>query len=72
MLGAQFGERHVHRHAVFCGHLFQIGLAFVVRLGLPGLDRAVGECLALVRNDQSEVDADDAPETAAGFAGAQR
>ena len=43
-----------------------------VRLCLPGPHGAAPERLRLVRNDQPEVDADDATETAAGLAGAER
>ena len=68
----QVAEWHVHCHAVLGGHLGHVELALAVALGLPGLDRALGEGLRFVRNDESKVDTDDAAETAAGVAGADR
>src|SRR5690606_18316944 len=52
--------------------LGQVVLALLVRGRLPGLDGAFVQGLVLVGDDQAVIDADDAPESSAGFAGAQR
>ena len=52
--------------------LLQVVLAFLVGRRGPGLDGAFEQGLGLVRDHQAEVDADDAAEATAGFAGAQR
>ena len=62
----------VERDVALLGELDQVVLAFLVRLGLPGFDRAAGQRLGLVGHDEAVVDADDAAEAAAGFAGAHR
>src|SRR5207247_11052805 len=57
--------------AVLLGCL-QVRLAFVVGLGLPGLDRAAAQRAGLVGDDEPIVDADGAPEATAGLARAER
>ena len=64
--------RRVERDAALLRELHQVVLAFLVRLGLPGFDRAARERLGFVGHHEAVVDADDAAEAAAGFAGAHR
>ena len=50
----------------------EIALALLKAFGLPGLDSTLGKGLALIRDDQTPVDSDDATKAAASFAGADR
>ncbi len=72
VLLAQCGPRYVGRHPALAGEAHQVALAFDIRGGLPWLYRALGQRLALIRNHQRIVDADHAPEPAAGGTGADR
>ena len=70
---AQVAPRHVERDAALASpYLTRSSWHSLIALGLPGLDRAVAERLRLVGHDQAVVDADHAPEAAAGLAGAER
>ncbi len=72
LLRGEIAKRNVERHAAFPGVLLDIVLALVKAGGLPGADRAFAQGFRLVRDDQAVVDADHAPEAAAGLAGAER
>ncbi len=71
-LGGQLAPGHVQRDAAQLRELLQVLLALGVGLGLPGLDGPAAQALGLIRDDQAVVDADGAPEAAAGLAGAER
>ena len=62
----------VSRNAALLGVLVEVALAFLEACGLPRPDAAASQRQRFVRNDQSEVDADNAPEAAAGVAGTER
>jgi len=62
--------RHVGGHARLRAVTNQVVLALDVAVGLPGFDRAVGQRLVLVGDDQPVVDAHDPAEAAALLAGA--
>ncbi len=66
----QAGPCHVARDAGLGRVAHQVVLALLPRRRLHRLDGAAAQGLALVRDHQAEIDADDAPEAAAGFAGA--
>ncbi len=66
----QLAPRRVARNAGLAGVLHQVVLAVLPGRRLHGLDGAIAQRLAVVGDDQAHVDADHAPEAAAGFAGA--
>ena len=69
---AQLPPRCVEWNAALFRVFREIVLALLETRRLPGADRAVAQRLRFVRHDQTEVDADHAPEAAAGVAGAER
>ena len=68
----QFAPRRVERDVALAREAQQIGLAFLVGLRLPGLDRALPAAQGVVGDDQPIIDADAAAEAPAGLAGAER
>ena len=66
----ELAKRRIERNAAFVGVLHQIVLAFAEARRLPRPDRALAQRLPFVRDDQAEIDADDAAKAAAGVAGA--
>src|SRR5580693_1997028 len=66
----QLAPRRVDGNAALARELDEVGLALLVRVGLPRFDRPLAQRERLVGNDQSVVDSDDAAEAAAGVAGA--
>src|SRR5882757_7305380 len=68
---SEIAERNVERNAALLRVLLDIVLALVKAERLPGTDRAFAQRLRLVRDDEAVVDADHAPEAAAGLAGAE-
>ena len=70
LLRREFAPWHVHRYAALVGIFVEVALGFPVALGLPRFDRAAAQGLGFVRHDEAVVDADRAPEAAAGLAGA--
>ena len=68
----QVAPRGVERDAALPRHLLEVVLALAIALRLPRLDRAVARALRLVRDHEAVVDADHAPEAAAGLARADR
>src|SRR5258705_1083889 len=69
---SEIAERNVERNAALLRVLLDVVLAVVKAGRLPWPDRAVAQRLRLVRYDEAVVDADHAPEAAAGLAGAER
>ncbi len=69
---AELAPRRVERHAAPGRELLEVVLAVVVALRLEDLHGARAERLRLVGNDEAVVDADHAPEAAAGIASADR
>src|SRR5258706_12743018 len=69
---SEITERNVERNAALLRVLLDVVLAVVKAGRLPGPDRAFAQRLRLVRYDEAVVDADHAPEAAAGLAGAER
>ena len=67
LLGRELAPRHVRRHEAQ-----EVVLTLLVALRLPRLDRALGECLPLVRDHEPVVDADRAAEPAALLARPKR
>ena len=72
VLRGKIAEGNVERHAALLRVFLQVVLALVEGRRLPGPDRAFAQGFCLVRDDQAVVDADHAPEAAAGLAGAER
>ncbi len=72
LLCGKIAKGHVERHAALLRVLLDIVLAFVEAGGLPRADRTFPQRLRFVRDDQAVIDADHAPEAAAGVAGAER
>src|ERR1700733_4811451 len=66
----QFAPGSIQADAAFLRMLFQILLAFLVRLGLPGAHGPLAQALVLVRDHQPIVDADAPTKAATGLAGA--
>src|SRR3569833_2290292 len=71
-LGPELAPGRIERNAALLRKLLEILLALCIGLRLPGLDDAAAQRLALIRNDESVIDADRAPEPAAGLARAHR
>src|SRR5258708_27226536 len=69
---SEITERNVERNAALLRVLLDVVLAVVKAGRLPGPDRAFAQRLRLVRYAEAVVDADHAPEAAAGLAGAER
>src|SRR5260221_2177652 len=69
---SEIAEGNVERNAALLRVLLDIVLALVKAGRLPGADRAFAQRLRVVRDDEAVVDADHAPEAAAGLAGAER
>src|SRR5260221_5246383 len=69
---SEIAERNVEWNAALLRVLLDIVLTFVKAGRSPGPDRAFAQRLRLVRDDEAVVDADHAPEAAAGLAGAER
>src|SRR6267154_1591674 len=69
---SEIAEGNVERNAALLRVLHDVVLALVEAGRLPGADRAFTQRLRLVRDDEAVVDADHAPEAAAGLAGAER
>ncbi|OIQ76655.1 hypothetical protein GALL_416580 [mine drainage metagenome] len=68
----ELGPRHVQAHAGARRVALEVSLRVLEAGRLPRLDRAAGQGLARIGNDQPPVDAQRAAEAAAGLAGAQR
>ena len=62
----------VERHTAQLGVADHVSLALLETLGLPGFDRATAQAARGVRDDQPEVDTNDASKAATGLAGADR
>src|SRR5687767_12554977 len=72
MLLTELAPRHIDGNAALARVLDQIVLAFAIRLALPATHSATFERFIFIGNDQTEVDADRAPETTALLASAYR
>src|SRR5690606_7920453 len=72
MLLAELPPWDIDRDAARAREPQQIVLAFAVRLTLPATHRAFLQRLRFVRDDETEVDIDDAAEAATSIAGADR
>ena len=67
---AHLAPRRVEGNAALSRVLEQIFLALLEALRLPRSYGALAQCFRIVRHDETEIDADDASEAAAGLAGA--
>src|SRR5208282_4912808 len=72
LFGGEFAPRDVERNAAFAREAHQIGLTFLVGLGLPRLDCTRFQAQRRIRDHQVVVDSDAASESAAGLARADR
>ena len=72
MLFVEIPPRDIERDAALARQPLEIILALAVGLGLPWTNGAAAQGLAVIRDHQAVVDADDAAEAAAGLAGADR
>ena len=72
VVGTDVAKRHIHRNVARRHVLLQIVLTLLKTRGLPRLDRAFGERLGLVGNDQTKVDTNHTAKTTTGVARAER